>query len=79
MPFPILIKKNATFYTCHRICSWYVLSRREVKVNWKGPVKPSKSVAAGDVISIRGVGRLEIGEVKVNKKGRYSIEMMRYV
>jgi hypothetical protein len=51
----------------------------DVKVNWREVTKASKDVKQGDIISCRGKGRLEIGSVSMNSKGRYSVEMTRYV
>ena len=48
------------------------------RVNWK-PAKSSSSVQSGDVISCAGKGRVEVGEVVLTKKGRYSVELMRYL
>jgi RNA-binding protein YlmH len=57
----------------------HVMSNSDVKVNWREVSKASREVAAGDVISCRGKGRLEIGDVNTTAKGRYAIEMTRFV
>lgn len=51
----------------------------DVRVNWKEIATPSYTVKAGDLISIRGKGRLEVGDVAVTKKERYRIQLTRYV
>ena len=56
-----------------------VTTNSDVKVNWREVSKASREVAAGDVISCRGKGRLEIGDVSTTAKGRYAVEMTRFV
>ncbi|BAZ03865.1 photosystem II S4 domain protein [Calothrix sp. NIES-3974] len=51
----------------------------DVRVNWKEVTQPSSQLKSGDLIAIRGKGRLEIGEIAVTKKERYRIQMTRYV
>jgi len=51
----------------------------DVRVNWRAAPKPSAEVAAGDVISVAGKGRLEIKEVGTTAKGKFSVKMVRYV
>jgi RNA-binding protein YlmH len=36
-------------------------------------------VATGDVISLRGKGRVEVGEVETTKKGKFSVQLTRYL
>ena len=50
----------------------------DVRVNWKEVTQSSYSVQSGDLISVRGKGRLEVGEVSVTKKQRYRIQLTRY-
>ena len=50
----------------------------DVRLNWrKEGIKTSTVVKTGDVISIRGKGRLTVGEVGVTKKDRFSVELHR--
>ena len=50
----------------------------DVKLNWRSEgVKTSTTVKTGDVISLRGKGRLTVGDVEVTKKERYSVELHR--
>lgn len=55
------------------------ISGGNVRVNWKEITQPSHTLNVGDLVAIRGKGRLEIGEVATTKKGRYRIELVRYV
>jgi RNA-binding protein YlmH len=48
-------------------------------VNWKDVSQASYSLKAGDLVALRGKGRLEVGEVTVTKKDRYRIQLTRYV
>lgn len=51
-----------------------------VQVNWRECVKPDKLLAAGDTVSARGFGKMELAEVGgVTRKGRTSIVLKRYV
>jgi len=54
------------------------ISAGDVRVNWKEITQSSHSVRSGDLISVRGKGRLEVGEVSVTKKQRYRICLVRY-
>ncbi|MDX2229260.1 MAG: photosystem II S4 domain protein [Leptolyngbyaceae cyanobacterium bins.349] len=51
----------------------------DVRVNWKEITSASHAVKTGDLIAIRGKGRVEVGEVNVTKKDRYRVQMTRYV
>lgn len=51
----------------------------DVRVNWKDITQSSYQVKAGDLIAIRGKGRLEVGEVTVTKKDRYRIQLTRFI
>lgn len=50
-----------------------------VFVNYKEVKAPAKNVKTGDIVSVRGIGKLEIGECSLTSKGRYRIEMKRYI
>jgi photosystem II S4 domain protein len=54
-----------------------LIASNDVRVNWKEISQPSHQVKAGDLIAIRGKGRLEVGEVAVTKKERYRIQLTR--
>ena len=51
----------------------------DVRVNWKEITQASHSLKAGDLVAIRGKGRLEIGEIAVTKKDRYRVQLTRLV
>jgi len=51
----------------------------DVRVNWKEVTQPSSQVKSGDLIAIRGKGRLEVGEIAVTKKDRYRVQLTRYM
>ena len=51
----------------------------DVRVNWKSITQSSHTVQPGDLIAIRGKGRLEIGEMSVTKKQRYREQLTRFV
>ena len=54
------------------------ISGGDVRVNWKDITQASYNVKEGDLISVRGKGRLEVGEVSITKKQRYRINLVRY-
>jgi photosystem II S4 domain protein len=51
----------------------------DVRVNWKEITQASYQVKSGDLIAIRGKGRLEVGEVNVTKKDRYRVQLTRFM
>lgn len=55
------------------------ISNGDIRVNWKDISQPSYNVKNGDLVSFRGKGRLEIGEIQVTKKERYRINLTRFV
>lgn len=54
------------------------IANKEVRVNWKEVTQPSYNLKSGDLIGVRGKGRIEIGEVSLTKKQRYRIDLVRY-
>lgn len=56
-----------------------MISAGDVRVNWKDISQASYQVKSGDLIAIRGKGRLEVGEVMVTKKDRYRIQLTRFI
>lgn len=56
-----------------------LISSGDVRVNWKETTQPSHALKSGDLVAIRGKGRLEVGEVAVTKKDRYRVQLTRYV
>jgi RNA-binding protein YlmH len=52
----------------------------KVKVNWQDAKGPAQPIKAGDVISMRGRGRVEVVEILgQTKKGRTSIYLKRFI
>ncbi len=51
----------------------------DVRVNWKDITSASHQVKQGDLIAIRGKGRLEVGEVAITKKDRFRVQLTRYM
>ncbi|MEQ8970068.1 MAG: photosystem II S4 domain protein [Coleofasciculus sp. C1-SOL-03] len=51
----------------------------DVRVNWKEVSQASYSVQPGDLIAIRGKGRLQVGDVSITKKQRYRIQLTRFI
>lgn len=51
----------------------------DVRVNWKDITQSSHQLKSGDLVAIRGKGRLEVGEVAVTKKERYRVQLTRFV
>lgn len=55
-----------------------LISGGDVRVNWKEITQSSHTVQSGDLISVTGKGRLEVGEMAVTKKQRYRVQLTRY-
>lgn len=56
-----------------------IINAGDVRVNWKEITQPSHQLKAGDLVAIRGKGRLEVGEVAVTKKERYRVQLTRFM
>lgn len=56
-----------------------LIAASDVRVNWKEITQASYLVKFGDLIAIRGKGRLEVGEVNITKKERYRVQLTRYM
>jgi photosystem II S4 domain protein len=54
------------------------ISGGDVRVNWKEITQSSYAVKPGDLISVSGKGRIEVGEVSVTKKQRYRVQLTRF-
>ena len=51
-----------------------------MKINWQPVKSASQTVKEGDIISMRGRGRLEVAEVRgQTKKGRTVVVLKRYI
>lgn len=56
-----------------------LIASGDVRLNWKEITQASHIVKPGDLVAIRGKGRLEIGEVAVTKKDRYRVQLTRFM
>ncbi|MGC1308114.1 MAG: photosystem II S4 domain protein [Phormidesmis sp.] len=56
-----------------------MITKGDVRVNWKPITQSSHTLQPGDLVAIRGKGRLEIGEVAITKKERYRVQLTRLV
>mmetsp|Transcript_11817 Transcript_11817/g.27674 ORF Transcript_11817/g.27674 Transcript_11817/m.27674 type:complete len:307 (+) Transcript_11817:58-978(+) len=53
-------------------------SKSDLLVNWRPVSSASTKVKQGDVISIRGRGRLTVDSVETNAKGKFRVKMTKY-
>ncbi len=56
-----------------------LITAGDVRVNWQPVTQSSHSLQTGDLVAIRGKGRLEIGDMAVTKKQRYRVQLTRLV
>ncbi|AEE32893.1 unnamed protein product [Arabidopsis thaliana] len=56
-----------------------LISSKDVRVNWATVTKNGTIVKTGDVVSVSGKGRLKIGEINETKKGKFAVEIIRYL
>ena len=56
-----------------------LINAGDVRVNWKEITQASSQVKSGDLVAIRGKGRLEVGDIAITKKERYRVNLTRYV
>uniref|UniRef100_A0A1J3DK22 Putative RNA-binding protein YlmH n=1 Tax=Noccaea caerulescens TaxID=107243 RepID=A0A1J3DK22_NOCCA len=56
-----------------------LISSGDVRVNWATVTKNGTTVKTGDVVSVSGKGRLKIGEINETKKGKFAVEIIRYL
>ena len=56
------------------------IKAEKLKLNWQSVKSASQTVKQGDVLSMRGRGRLEVEEIRgLTKKGRTSVVLKRYL
>lgn len=55
-----------------------LIAAGEVRVNWKEVTQASTPLKSGDLIAIRGKGRLTVGDIAVTKKDRYRVQLCRF-
>ncbi|XP_010675522.1 uncharacterized protein LOC104891514 [Beta vulgaris subsp. vulgaris] len=56
-----------------------LISKGDVRINWSTVTKNGATLKTGDMVSVSGCGRLKIGEIITTKKGRYAVELIRYI
>ncbi|XP_062090457.1 uncharacterized protein LOC133796808 isoform X2 [Humulus lupulus] len=56
-----------------------LISNGDVRVNWSPNTKNGTTLKTGDVVSVSGKGRLKIGEINSTKKGKFAVELIRYL
>ena len=56
-----------------------LINGEDVRVNWKTVSQPNYQLKSGDLVAIRGKGRLIVGEIMITKKERYRVQMTRSV
>lgn len=56
-----------------------LISAGNVRVNWKEVTKNGFIVKSGDIISVKQKGRLEVGQINTTNKGKYYVELLRYL
>ncbi|WP_448573931.1 photosystem II S4 domain protein [Trichothermofontia sp.] len=55
-----------------------LIAAGEVRVNWKEVTQASSPLKSGDLVAIRGKGRLSVGDIAVTKKERYRVQLSRF-
>ncbi|CAL1373327.1 unnamed protein product [Linum trigynum] len=56
-----------------------LISNRDVRVNWSTVTKNNTNLKSGDIISVSGKGRMKVGEINNTKKGKFAVELIRYI
>ncbi|KAL0920895.1 hypothetical protein M5K25_007913 [Dendrobium thyrsiflorum] len=56
-----------------------LISNGDVRLNWSPVMKNGTILKTGDIVSVSGKGRLKIGEIKTTRKGKFSVELIRYL
>ncbi|XP_031111431.1 uncharacterized protein LOC116015489 [Ipomoea triloba] len=56
-----------------------LISNGDVRINWTTVTKSNTTVKTGDLISVSGKGRLKIGEINSTRKGKFAVELIRYI
>lgn len=54
------------------------IKQGDVRVNWQTVTQPSYALKTGDMIVIRGKGRVVIGDITLTKKDRYRVDLSRF-
>ena len=70
----------ASGFGCSRSRAASDIAADKMKLNWQPVKSASRTIKEGDVLSLRGRGRLEVAEVRgQTKKGRTSVVLKRYL
>ncbi|XP_022753267.1 uncharacterized protein LOC111301688 isoform X2 [Durio zibethinus] len=56
-----------------------LISSGDLRINWKTVTKSGTILKTGDIVSVSGKGRLKIGEINTTRKGRFAVELIRYL
>lgn len=56
-----------------------LISSGDVRVNWSEVTKNGALLKTGDIISIKGKGRVQLGEIKTTRKGKFAVDLVRYL
>ncbi|KAK4373971.1 hypothetical protein RND71_004648 [Anisodus tanguticus] len=56
-----------------------LISNGDVRVNWSTVAKSNTTIKTGDMISVSREGRLKIGEISSTRKGKFAVELIRYL
>lgn len=56
-----------------------LISSGDVRVNWSEVTKNGTLLKTGDIISIKGKGRVQLGEIKTTRKGKFAVDLIRYL
>lgn len=51
----------------------------DVLVNWKETKSANSLLKGGDIVTIRGKGRLEVNEVETTSKGKFRVKMTKFI
>ncbi|MED6187848.1 hypothetical protein PIB30_080372 [Stylosanthes scabra] len=56
-----------------------MISNGDVRINWTPVTTKGTTLKSGDIVSVSGRGRLKIGEINSTKKGKFAVELIRYL
>ncbi|XP_061337091.1 uncharacterized protein LOC133284122 isoform X2 [Gastrolobium bilobum] len=56
-----------------------MISNGDVRINWTPVTTKGTTLKSGDIVSVSGMGRLKIGEINSTKKGKFAVELIRYL
>ncbi|KAL6553457.1 hypothetical protein OROGR_007299 [Orobanche gracilis] len=55
------------------------MDKGDVRVNWTTVMKNNTTVKTGDIISVSGKGRVKVGEINSTRKGKFGVELERFL